>query len=56
VRGPLLTIGETPRFLRDGGMVHIFLDNQRLRFQVNRGRVDQAGVKISSQALSLAAK
>jgi hypothetical protein len=56
VRGPVLTIGETPRFLRDGGMVRIFIEDQRLRFQVNRGQTDAAGVKISSQALSLSAK
>lgn len=56
VRGPVLTVGETVRFLRDGGMVRIFIDDQRLRFQVNRGRADQVGVKISAQALSLAAK
>lgn len=56
VRGPVVTVGSTVRFLRDGGMVRIFIDHQRLRFQVNRGRADQAGVRISAQALSLAAK
>lgn len=56
VRGPVLTIGETPRFLRDGGMVRLFIEDQRLRFQVNRRQTDAAGLQLSSQLLSLAAK
>jgi hypothetical protein len=56
VRGPMLTIGETPRFLRSGGMIRIFFEGQRLRFQVNQRQTDAAGLRLSSQALSLAAK
>lgn len=56
VRGAVLTVGATARFLRDGGMVRIFIEDQRLRFQVNRRQTEAAGVKISSQLLSLAAK
>ena len=56
VRGSTLTVGETPRFLRDGGMVRLFIEDQRLRFQVNRGRTAAAGLQLSSQLLSLAAK
>ena len=51
-----LTVGETTRFLRDGGMVRLFIEDQRLRFQVNRGRTAAAGLQLSSQLLSLAAK
>lgn len=54
IRGPVLTVGETPRFLRDGGMVRIFLEGNRMRFQVNRRQTEAAGLKISSQLLSLA--
>jgi hypothetical protein len=56
VRGPVLTVGETPRFLRDGGMVRIFLEGNRMRFQVNRRQTDAAGLKISSQLLALASQ
>ncbi|MGE0862325.1 MAG: YfiR family protein [Vicinamibacterales bacterium] len=56
VRGPVLTVGETARFLRDGGMVRIYLDGNRMRFQVNRRQTDAAGLKISSQLLSLASQ
>ncbi len=56
VRGPVLTVGETPRFLRDGGVVRIFVEDNRMRFQVNRRQADLAGLKISSQLLSLASQ
>ncbi len=56
VQGAVLTIGETPRFLRDGGMVRVFVEDRRLRFQINRRQTDVAGLRISAQLLSLAAK
>lgn len=55
-RGPVLTVGETARFLRDGGMVRVYLEDNRMRFQVNRRQTDAAGLKISSQLLSLASQ
>jgi hypothetical protein len=55
-QGPVLTIGETPRFLRDGGMVRMFVEGRRMRFQINRRQTDAAGLRISAQLLSLAAK
>ena len=56
IRGAVLTVGETPRFLRDGGMVRVYVEDNRLRFQVNRRQTDAAGLKISSQLLSLASQ
>jgi hypothetical protein len=53
LRGPVLTVGETPRFLRDGGMVRVFLEGNRMRFQVNHRQTAAAGLKISSQLLAL---
>jgi hypothetical protein len=55
-QGPVLTIGETPRFLRDGGMVRMFVEDRRMRFQINRGQTDAVGLRISAQLLSLAVK
>lgn len=56
VQGPVLTVGLTMRFLRDGGIIRIFIEDDRLRFQVNRGRATASGLQISSQLLSLAAQ
>jgi hypothetical protein len=56
IRGPVLTVGETARFLRDGGMVRVYVEDSRIRFQVNRRQTDAAGLKISSQLLSLASQ
>lgn len=56
VRGAVLTVGETARFLRDGGMVRVFIEDNRMRFQVNLRQTEAAGLKISSQLLSLASQ
>jgi hypothetical protein len=56
LRGPVLTVGETTRFLRDGGMVRMFVDGNRMRFQVSQKQAEAAGLKISSQLLLLASQ
>lgn len=56
VRGPVLTVGESTRFLRSGGMVRLYAEGQKVRFQVNQGNTETAGLKLSSQLLTLAAK
>jgi hypothetical protein len=53
---PTLTVGETVRFLRDGGMIRLFLTDNRLQFQINAKAATAAGLKIHSQLLSLAAR
>lgn len=55
-RGPVLTVGETVQFLRDGGMVRFYLENSRVRFQINQKNAEAAGLKVSSQLLTLAAR
>ena len=53
--GPgVLTVGEEPGFLRDGGMINFVLENRRVRFDVNRRAAEAAGLRISSQLLSVA--
>lgn len=54
VHGAVLTVGETVQFLRDGGMVRLFRDDDRVRFQVNAQAALDAGLKVHSQLLSLA--
>jgi hypothetical protein len=56
VRGPVLTVGETGQFLRDGGMVRFFVENDKLRFQINQKSAEAAGLKLSSHILTLAAR
>lgn len=56
VRGPVLTVGETVQFLRDGGMVRFYIENNNVRFQINQKNAEVAGLKISSQLLTLAAR
>jgi hypothetical protein len=51
---PVLTIGEADRFLQYGGIIRFFLENNKIRFEVNVQAAQQAGLKISSKLLKLA--
>ncbi len=53
---PVLTIGESPSFLTEGGAVRVFVENNRIRFKVGGGAAEKKGLRISSQLLTLAAK
>jgi hypothetical protein len=53
---PILTVGETQRFLRDGGMIRLVVEENRVRFQIDANRAEAAGLRVSSQLLSLAAR
>lgn len=53
LQGPTLTIGETVQFMRDGGMVRLFVEDSRLRFQINQKAAESAGLKLSSKVLAL---
>lgn len=51
---PILTIGETPEFIKAGGMINIFKKNNHLRFEVNPETIRQHRLKLSSRLLKLA--
>ena len=53
---PVLTVGENEDFVGRGGMIGLFLEERKLRFAINVGAADQAGLHISSSLLSLAAE
>lgn len=55
VSQPVLTVGESPQFLRDGGMVRFFVENNRVRFEISQKNAEAAGLKVSSQLLAFAA-
>jgi len=53
--GPgVLTVGETPGFLRAGGMINFVVDRRRVRFDVNRAAAERASLRISSRLLGVA--
>lgn len=49
-----LTISEDPTFIDHGGMVSLFIDNDRVRFSINLGLAQAAGLKVSARMLQLA--
>jgi hypothetical protein len=51
---PVLTVGESPAFLRAGGIVSFAVEQGHVRFDVNRGAAEARGLKFSSQLLRLA--
>ncbi len=51
---PILTVGDDPRFLDEGGMVRLRLVGGRVRFDVDAAAARRAGLRISSQLLQLA--
>lgn len=53
--GPgVLTIGESPSFLREGGIINFVVEDRRVRFDVNRKAAERASLEISSHLLSVA--
>lgn len=52
---PILTVGESPTFLDDGGIIQLKVVDRRVRFEINLPAATRAGVTLSSQLLRLAA-
>ncbi|MES2885375.1 MAG: YfiR family protein [Pseudomonadota bacterium] len=50
---PVLTVHESAEAL-PGGVIRLFLEDRKLRFEVNTAAVDQGPLKLSSQLMSLA--
>ena len=50
----LLTVSTTPRFATEGGMIGLFLQENRYRFDINLNSIERAGLRISSKVLDLA--
>jgi hypothetical protein len=51
---PVLCVGETEHFARDGGMIGFFLENNKVRFDINFQAAERARLKIDSRLLLLA--
>ena len=50
----VLTVGEMEWFARDGGMLGLVIKDERVQFEINPGRAERSGLKISSDLLKLA--
>ena len=53
-RSPVLTVGERARFTQNGGIVRLYTEASRLRFEINLSRSRQIDLRISSKLLGLA--
>lgn len=51
---PMLTVGEMSGFIRQGGIVNFFLEQERVRFEIDQKAAERAGLRISSHLLRLA--
>lgn len=53
--GPgVLTVGESDDFMEDGGTIHLLIQDNKVRFEVNMEAAERAHLTISSQLLKLA--
>jgi hypothetical protein len=52
---PVLTVGDMDRFAELGGMINLTTtEDNRIRFDINKGAIDRAGLKVASSLLGLA--
>jgi hypothetical protein len=51
---PVLTVGEAPEFLAEGGIIRFVLRNDRLRIQMSRSAAAKAGLEPSARLLEVA--
>jgi hypothetical protein len=50
----VLTVGETPGFLKDGGIINFVVEDRRVRFDIDLMNATKGSVRISSRLLSVA--
>lgn len=50
----VLTVGESPDFLSDGGIINFVIEGRRVRFDINRAAAERASLRISSRLLGVA--
>jgi hypothetical protein len=51
---PVLIVGESPRFVEQGGMIGFSLEDNKVRFEINLESAEKARFKISAKLLALA--
>ena len=50
----ILTVGDTPNFIRWGGMIRFYTEESRIRLQINNTLAKAVDLKISSKLLRVA--
>jgi hypothetical protein len=50
----VLTVGEADAFLKDGGIIRFYQEDNRLRFEINQEAATKAGLQISAKLMRLA--
>jgi hypothetical protein len=51
---PVLTVGESENFVQQGGMIGFFVEDNKVRFEINLDAAERAKLKISARLLALA--
>lgn len=51
---PVLTVSELDGFARKGGIVHIFVQNGKIKFNIDNGLARRSALELSSRLLALA--
>ena len=51
---PILTVGETTKFMVAGGIIRFFIADGRIRFEIDPDAADKAALRLSSRLMSLA--
>jgi len=51
---PTLTVGEVEQFARRGGIINFVIKDKKVRFEINRAKAIESGLKLSSKLLKLA--
>jgi hypothetical protein len=51
---PVLTVGEGPAFLEQGGAIGFVLENNRVRFDISTVAMQRSGLRVSSKLLRVA--
>jgi uncharacterized protein DUF4154 len=51
---PVLTVGESENFVQGGGMIGFFLEDNKVRFDINLSAAERSKLKISARLLTLA--
>jgi hypothetical protein len=53
---PVLTVGDSSRFMEQGGMIEFLLQDRRVRFDVNLPSAQRSKLRVSSNLLRVARK
>ena len=49
----ILTVSDIPDFARRGGMIHLYTENNKVRFIIHTRAAEKAGLKLSAKLLTL---